>query len=620
MTRFLGACALVSCIALSASAGAQGQQTLVIQGGTLIDGNGGAPVPNSVVVIQGNRITAAGSAAQVQVPAGAQIIRANGKFVLPGLVDAKGNYNWYYGEPYLYYGVTSVMVSGGRNVQGLAERDAINRGIYAGPRLYHTIVTVDGPGPELKKPDNYKAGDGARVVRTAEEAVAHVRLMAEAGADIITFQNGDGPPAIFAPAVAEAQRLGKGIDFRAMGPQTRGREVAAMGTGIVLVHTGNAGAQIAKDPSKWATYIELPPDAYADMDEAKANEHIQYLVSRQMLLEPDLMATARGFHKNWKRVQQEDRDFANLPGLRSYYPEYALRQVWENVKSPETYMNPGEIERRAAGFKNHAWFLKHYVDAGGRLVAASDDPQTHAGLGLHQEMTAFVEDVGLTPMQTIQAGTSWVADGFKIADVGRIAPGKFADILIVDSDPTVDILNLRKISTVLKDGKVLDRRFHADYKGGMFQSSIEHDYDANVDGADWAEALKRATFRPNVRNGRYNAAGGIDSELSPTPGVEDIAPHSVTRGAPDTVIRVTGFNFVNGTEALVNGKPVPTKVVSRTQLEAAVPRGAFAEAGKLRLQIRNPKPLATPQWGQVSNDAYVLVPFEFTKLLPQPKW
>ena len=622
MQRLLTACALTLCVALGPTlpAGAQGQQALVIQGGTLIDGNGGPAVPNAVVVIQGNRIAQAGPAGQVQIPQGARVISANGKWVLPGLIDAKGNYNWHYGEAYLYYGITSVMVSGGRNNQGLAERDAINHGIYPGPRLYHTIVTIDGPGPDLKKPDNYKPGDGTRVAHSGEEAVAHVRAMVDAGADIITFQNGDGPPEVFAPAVAEAQRLGKGIDFRSMGPQTRAREVSAMGTGIVLVHSGNSGSQIAKDPSKWATYIGLPPDAYSEMDDAKADELIKTLVSRQMLLEPDLMATGRGFHKNWARVQKEDRDFANLPGLKAYFPEYSLRQVYENVKLPETYLTPVQLQVRTLGFKNHMIYLKRFVDAGGRLVAASDDPQTQPGLGVHQEMTAFVEDVGLTPMQAIQAGSSWTADGFRIADVGRIAPGKFADVILVDADPQQDILNLRKVSTVVKDGKVVDRAFHANYKGGMFNNSVLHDFDNNVEGADWAEGLKRATFRPNVLNGSYNNAGGLDSELGPTPGIEAIAPHSVTRGSADTTIRVTGFNFVRGSEVLVNGKPVPTKVVSRTELEVSVAKAAFADAGKLHLQVRNPKPLATPQWGDHSNDAYVLVPFEFTKPLPQPRW
>ena len=72
---------------------AQAPQALVIQGATLIDGNGGVPVANSVIVIQGNRIAAAGAAGQVQVPQGAQTIDARGKFVVPGLWDAQTNYS-----------------------------------------------------------------------------------------------------------------------------------------------------------------------------------------------------------------------------------------------------------------------------------------------------------------------------------------------------------------------------------------------------------------------------------------------------------------------------------------------------------------------------------------------
>src|SRR5689334_17381437 len=114
MKRWISAVSVAALLALAAGVGpaqvaAQnaGAQALVIQGATLIDGNGGAPVPNSVVVIQGNRITAAGGAGQVQVPAGAQIINANGKYVLPGLWDAQTNYSWFNGELNLNQGVTS---------------------------------------------------------------------------------------------------------------------------------------------------------------------------------------------------------------------------------------------------------------------------------------------------------------------------------------------------------------------------------------------------------------------------------------------------------------------------------------------------------------------------------
>jgi len=107
---------VISCLAVVASgvagpADAQQEQILAIQGGTLIDGNGGPPVANSVIVIQGNRITAVERAGQVQIPANAKVINAAGKWITPGLIDAKSNWNWPYGEGYLRYGVTSAMVT-----------------------------------------------------------------------------------------------------------------------------------------------------------------------------------------------------------------------------------------------------------------------------------------------------------------------------------------------------------------------------------------------------------------------------------------------------------------------------------------------------------------------------
>ena len=66
--------------------GAQAQ-TLVIQGGTLIDGTGRAPIENSVIVIEGNRFRAIGRAGEVSIPAGAQTIDVRGKTVLPGFID-----------------------------------------------------------------------------------------------------------------------------------------------------------------------------------------------------------------------------------------------------------------------------------------------------------------------------------------------------------------------------------------------------------------------------------------------------------------------------------------------------------------------------------------------------
>lgn len=599
---------------------AQGQQqVLVVQGGTLIDGLGGAPVPNAVVVITGNRITAVGRQGQVQVPAGAQVVNAAGKWVLPGFVDAKANWYWQYGEAFLHYGVTSAFISGGRNNLGLATRDAINHGIFPGPRLFQSVVNVGGPGPNRDKPDTYEAGNGDRIPHNSEEAVAIVRAVHEAGGDIITFGNGDGPPDVYDAAVKEALGLGMGVDFRAMGPGTRISEACAMGGPIVYVHTGNAGAQLAKDPAKWATYIGLPPDAYSDMDEAKVQPMIQKLLACQAYLEPDLMAADRGFSKNWKRVQEETYEVFKDPKLLAYYPQHSILDLHEHLLPPETYMQPAQIQVRAAGFANHVRFLKRYVDAGGKVVAASDITQTPPGLGLHQEMAVLVEDVGLTPMQAIQAATKWVAEGFRKPDIGSIEVGKVADITILSADPLQSILNTRKIDTVIKDGKVIDRAFNAAFKGNMFSFSDEEDSYDMIPDAQWAASLKAATAG---RGGNANAAPppAQDPAISPTPGVERTAPHTLLRGSPDTAITVTGFNFVQRSQAYFDGIPVPTRVVNRMQLVATVPANLFGRAGALALTVKNPEPLAAPAWGAQSNKAMILVPFEFTKILPQPKW
>ena len=112
---------------LIAGACAQAQQAIVIEGGTLIDGNGGAPVRDSVVVIEGNKITRVGVKGQGAYPANARIINAAGKYVLPGLIEGQSSYCWYMGEAMLNYGVTSTLEFGAGKAltkmieEGLAE-------------------------------------------------------------------------------------------------------------------------------------------------------------------------------------------------------------------------------------------------------------------------------------------------------------------------------------------------------------------------------------------------------------------------------------------------------------------------------------------------------------------
>jgi hypothetical protein len=242
-----------------------------------------------------------------------------------------------------------------------------------------------------------------------------------------------------------------------------------------------------------------------------------------------------------------------------------------------------------------------------------------------QELAVFVEDVGLTPMQAIMAATSWGADAFKLNNLGRIESGKIADVIIVNEDPTRDILNLRKILMVIKDGKVQDRSYHRDYLSKTFKAGL---YDNGsccfsspvVEGGPWMAALKQATWRPDNLNGGFAGAGGVDSELSPTPGIESIFPYTVKQGSSATILTLKGFNYVRGSRVYVEGTPVPTKIVSRTELQATLEPSLLAKAGRYSVVIKNPQPLALQEWGDTSNPAKLLVPYAFTTAISENRF
>ena len=115
---------------------AQPQATLVIEGGTLIDGNGGAPVTDALVIIQGNRITTVSKKGQVSYPATAQVIHADGKFILPGLWEAETVYGWFGGETSILHGVTSISDIATKAEVAMLNKEAVNRGKAGGPRTF----------------------------------------------------------------------------------------------------------------------------------------------------------------------------------------------------------------------------------------------------------------------------------------------------------------------------------------------------------------------------------------------------------------------------------------------------------------------------------------------------
>jgi len=582
-----------------------GGTALVIQGGTLIDGNGAAPVQNAVVVMQAGRIIAVGRAGQVAIPQGAQIINANGKYVLPGLWDAQTNIAWYWGEVFLNQGVTSTVDIGDGEEVSIAQRDAVNHGKAVGPRQMVGIGHLGGIRGANAPTGMESALATRKDPKSPDDARALARRFMAAGADMVMMHDGSYAPEIYQAAFDEAHRNGKPAFCRCGGPKTGPAEGAAAGADV-FPHSAGIAAAIAKDGTRANNEL----DRYAEMDDAKAAALIKVLAEHHVNLVPTLVHDAPSYPKGWARFQAEARKTFQDSNLRAYYDDNNIRSFFATYNRADR----GEVrERRTRGFANMLRFNKMYDAAGGHVLAGGDTNNDKApGFILHDEMETMAE-AGIPAMHVIQGATKWTAEAMHVADkIGTVEAGKIADVIVVDADPLADIANLRKVSTVVFDGKPVELGYHAWYATPFGGGAEDR---AAVDNLSWTQALKQATFRAGP-GGENAGAQAPDPVESPQPAIETILPAMIAEGSATTTLTLKGFNFVRRSRVLFDGQAVPYKRISPTELQVTLDDNLLKRAGRFDIVVKNPEPLANAQWGNgESNKAHLLVTFAFTKLL-----
>ena len=575
------------------------QEVIVIRGGTLIDGTGAPPVPNAVVVVRGNRIETVSRNGQASYPAGARVLEADGKFIVPGLMDAHCHYQDWMPELMLSYGVTSVFEIGGGGAWGLAQREAVARGKIPGPRIFVAVGSI--AGARIAAVSSTAGAGGAlgsrQVIGTAAQGREVARRFIAAGADMVKVHRGP-PLEVYQAAIDEAHRAGLPVVAQPLGPTVYAREAVLAGADI-LEHAAGVGYSIVKDPAKWegfGTTIEvhsIDPTPFADMDDGKAEELIRLMVDRNVYLEPDFIAVGRGFQAGRRKFELQDYRLLQDPGL-AYVPESRRRKILGTYREFDE-LDPAEWELRHKGYLNMLRFIKMFVDAGGKVMSGTDTGGWAVpGIGLHHELEILVEEAGLTPMQAIVAATRNPAEGFRVLDqVGTIEAGKLADLMVVNADPLQNISNLQQIEWVVKDGNLIDRTYHA-----WFQNPLPR---GTVDALGWVAALKRQTIQkdPTWAFGQ------------PPPGIEAISPSQATEGDPELTVTIRGVNFTTKSVVHFDGQPVPARLVSETELQVTVAASLIARAGNYAVTVTNPEPLQRPEWGGTSNKARLLVNFRY---------
>ena len=593
-------------------ASAQQPTALVIEGGTLIDGNGGAPVRDSVVVIEGNKITHVSRKDQVAYPANAWIIKADGKYILPGLFDSQNSYSWYFGEAMLNHGITSTIDVGTTGESAVPYRDAVFHGKARGPRAFTGVSRLSvNPNPlvstGLENPLTH-----TRVPKSAEETRQFVRAWIAAGADYILTYDGALPMDYYQAAFDEANKAGLPVFTRAYGPVLFPKDAALLGAAN-LPHSAGVGIAVTKDPSKFKQgrddRNEL--DRYAEMDEQKARDLIQLLVAHHVALVPTFMINFPGYPKDWDQFTAEARQFFTNPELLAYYPPNAVQSALQSF----TRSDQGELrERRMKGYQNAMRFHKMFVEAGGHLVVSGNTNDAWVpGFDLHDEMQVMAE-AGLTPMQIIMGSTKYPAEMLRKQNLlGTVEAGKLADVIIVNADPLQDIKNLDKINTVVQDGKIVELGYHSNYTSPFFNVASGT---ISVEGLPWAVDLKKSTRGAEGGPQRGSDDGTIgDPMYSPQPAIETLNPIIVTQGE-SVVVTLKGFSFVRRSAVYFKGRPVAFRVVSSTELQVTLDAEALREAGRFDLAVKNPEPLdpfyVRSMWGiGTSNIAHLIVNFKY---------
>ncbi len=415
------------------------KSAIAIVGGFLIDGFGGPPIPDAVVLIEGDRIAAVGRVGEVDVPAGTSIVDAEGMTVMPGLIDTHvhldilghGDYpTWHemvredYGDvmalsaaQLLRHGVTTARDAGGEIEASVRTKKRIEAGEIPGPRL-----VVSG-GWIQNWPDERARANHRRFnynVHTPEEARAATAMLIEKGADAIKAYTGltlDQMKAI----TEEAHRRGKIVGAHVYTDEEI--QTAVEGGADFLDHAGSGHQNplYAEETLRLMALRQIP---------------VGQSISHRVTLYPA--------HISWpERVDD--------PGLARELGRFAgpIRESLANFPGL-SYFGRIQLEMRVAPEAARQLF-----DAGVKMIMGTDSgtPGFFHRDAVWREAEALVRLAGMSANEVILASTKHAAETLRL-DAGVIAPGRLADVILVKGNSLDSVLYLQNVEVVIKGGMV----------------------------------------------------------------------------------------------------------------------------------------------------------------------
>ena len=413
-----------------------------ITGASLIDGNGGSPVTDAVILVEDGRISAAGSAGKVSVPPDAEVIDAPGCTLMPGMMDLHihlsffncrsfNNYRvatWevtpqlqqmyalFHGQLCMEMGFTTLRDLGMTSSRGLltnemcAVRDSIEAGIFPGPRLIiagFTYITS-----------------------------SHLELVLPRAAPRLGFQSADGP--------WELRKLAR-TNLRA-------------GCDVIKTCASGGGGTDREEPDvRNMTQEEL--DALVD----EAHAFHKHCAVHCFTAESHRMSVQAGcdtiehmvFHDEDSLERIGEAGIPMTPTL-THRTDHAI-EIRSHIGTPQFVLN------KMKTIQPDCFKTFQVCHKSGIKIAMGTDMGLEPGMGTNAYELEIYCDLGMTPMEAIVTATKNAGEALGMGeDLGTIEAGKIADVVAVDGDPLADIRVLqerKKIHLVMKEGEVyVDRR------------------------------------------------------------------------------------------------------------------------------------------------------------------
>jgi hypothetical protein len=426
---------------------------------TVVDVTTGTEQLDRAVLVDGDRIAAIVASDAVPASPPSRHIDLPGKFVIPGLWDM----HVHFADPasaklFVANGVTGVRVMWGNPpfLPGMERfhfdmRDAFDQKKTIGPRMVIASQLLDGPKPiwpnsvALSSPEEgRKAVDDAKT-SGADFIKVYSLLPRDIYFAIVDESKKDGLP--FAGHVPESVSV---EEASAAGQRSMehllGMIVACSSHEDLLRRRAAEFAKKNHSPAEWSKFHGK------QLEEARATydtKHAQALFAQLVAHDTWQCPTLTEEHNT---ASQDDPSLEKDARMQYILP--FVRKMWRPKDRP-----PGEYEFMRSLFGHKLMLVGAMNQAGVPLLAGTDEfnPYCFAGFGLHDELVWLVK-AGLSPVEALRAATSGPARFLgREAEMGTVAEGRMADLVVLDDDPLVNIANTTRIAAVVLRGTLYDR-------------------------------------------------------------------------------------------------------------------------------------------------------------------